>query len=133
MTIPKKNNIKATNILVVDDNEGNLIFVRFLLKQAGYQFDTASDGLEAVEAVKGGMFTMVFMDCNMPRLDGYGATQQIRAFADERINKIPIIALTANKTTAIQQQCLDVGMNDFLIKPLDMEKLKVMIEKWRSQ
>ncbi len=131
MTISKKTT-KATNILVVDDNETNLLLVELLLKKAGYQCDTASDGLEAIEAVKDGMFTMVFMDCNMPRLDGYGATLQIRALPDEQINRIPIIALTTSKTTAIQQQCLDVGMNDFLTKPIDMEKLKVMIEKWGS-
>ena len=118
-------------VLLADDNEVNRLLGKRLLERAGCSVETANDGKEAVALLENSSFDLIFMDCHMPRMDGFEATRILRQTqADSR--RIPIIALTASVTARDREACLNAGMDDFLGKPLDVEQLYVMVEKWRA-
>lgn len=116
----------TAGILLVEDNATNRAVVKSLLGKHGYQVSCAQDGQEAVELLTGGQVQpdLLLMDCQMPRLDGFAATRQIRAWetANQRL-PLPIVALTAGAFAEDRQRCLDCGMNDFLTKPIDSAEL----------
>jgi len=120
------------NVLVVEDNTTNQLVIGGLLSTLGITVDLANNGQEAIAALQG--FTnhdLVFMDCQMPVLDGYQATAAIRADQTGIINRaIPIIAMTANAMAGDEQKCLDSGMDDYLSKPIEPEKVIAMLNKW---
>ncbi len=109
--------------LVVDDNAVNRKVARKILERLGWQVTMAEDGAAAVDAAVTGAFDIIFMDCQMPVLDGYSATQQIRAF-DGRLSAIPIVAMTANALSGDRERCLRCGMNDYLTKPLSINRVQ---------
>ena len=109
-------------ILVAEDNEVSRQVSLAMLLRAGHIVDTVSDGVETVEAVKAKSYDLVLMDVNMPRLDGVGATKQIRALDGDRA-RVPIIALTANAMTGDRERYLAAGMNDYISKPIDPDAL----------
>jgi PAS domain S-box-containing protein len=118
----------ALRVLVVEDNEMNRKIMISMLKNRGLCCDIAKDGVEALEAVKSKVYDIVFMDCQMPRMDGYQATEEIRAW--EGVEKhTKIIAMTANAMEGDRKKCMDAGMDDYISKPLDFDRVYQMIEE----
>ena len=119
---------RATRVLLVDDEPVNLEVARYLLEEAGLAVDTASDGDEAVERAAAARYALILMDMQMPRVDGLEATRRIRALPDYATT--PIIAMTANAFAEDRARCLAAGMNDFLIKPFEPERLFSLLLGW---
>jgi len=118
-------------VLVVEDNAVNQKVAQGLLKKFGVQVDLAANGEEALDTLKNLAFDLVFMDCQMPVMDGYEATQQIRLPESKVLNReIPIIAMTANSMEGDRDKCLGVGMNDFISKPINPNKLQEALKNW---
>jgi len=106
-------------VLLVEDNRINRLIAGELLEQLGVHFDFAEDGAEALEKLDAGPFDLVLMDCVMPRLDGFDATQQWRQRERRKEQaRTPIVAVTANATAADRARCIEAGMDDFLAKPI---------------
>ena len=116
-------------ILVAEDHPINQKLVDFLLKKAGYHADLVGNGLEAVEAVQRQKYDLIFMDIQMPELDGLSATRQIQALYPNG-NYPTIIAMTANAQQSDKENCFEAGMNDYVSKPLKDGIVYEMIEKW---
>jgi two-component system sensor histidine kinase/response regulator len=124
----KLKGIRGARVLLVEDNEINQQVACELLEGAGLQVDIACNGKEAIHALKGKEFEVVLMDVQMPVMDGYQATAEIRK--QERFKNISIIAMTAHAMTGDHERCLEVGMNDYLSKPVDPDKLFSTLVKW---
>ena len=120
--------ILGAKVLLVEDNKINQQVERELLERNGFDVLVASNGQAALVAVKKVSFDIVFMDLEMPIMDGYQATCEIRK--DSKFNKLPIIALTAHAMEEFREKCLQVGMNDHLSKPVDPDDLFDMLVKW---
>jgi len=118
------------SVLVVEDNPVNRKVVVTMLKKLGCPADVAGDGREALAALDQGSYRLVLMDCQMPEMDGFEATRQIRSRGGAR--RIPIIALTANAMEGDRDRCLAAGMDDYLAKPIQMEALKAALERWTA-
>ena len=120
--LPKKNtNFKGRHILLVEDNELNREIAQEILCEYGFRVDTAENGAVAVEKVSTaapGSYDLVLMDVQMPVMDGYTATRQIRALDDPALAKIPILAMTANAFDEDRRNALESGMTGFLSKPI---------------
>jgi len=120
-------------ILLVDDNLVNQQVALGMLEILGYQVETADDGRAGFEAVVRNHYALVLMDCQMPVMDGYEATQAIRARETAlglEASRLPIIALTANTMVGDREKCLTAGMDDYLGKPYTQEQLHVVIQRW---
>ncbi len=113
---------------MVEDNEVNQQVAQEILSGAGIKVFLASDGQEAVEAVKKNEYDAVLMDVQMPVLDGYEATRVIRS--DPRYKELPIIAMTAHAMTGDREKSLEAGMNDHVTKPIDPNQLFATLVKW---
>ena len=122
--------ICGSKILLVDDNEINQEVASELLEQAGMCVTVASDGKEAVSKVTLSEFDCIFMDIQMPVMDGYEATQTIRK--DGRFASLPIIAMTANAMQGDREKCVNAGMNDHVSKPINPKELMATLIKWIS-
>ncbi len=120
--------IQGAQVLLVEDNEINQEVAREILEGAGLPVSIASNGYAAIRAVKEREFEAVLMDVQMPVMDGYQATREIRK--DKRFQDLPIIAMTAHAMTGDRDRCLEAGMNDYLSKPIDPEKLLALLIKW---
>ena len=113
-------------LLVVEDNELNLEIASTLLKEAGFEVDTAENGkiaVEKVEAASADRYDLILMDIQMPEMDGYEATRRIRALPDAKKAALPIVAMTANAFEDDRKNALRAGMNGHIAKPLDIQKL----------
>ena len=119
---------RGCRILLVDDEPVNLEVARMVLEESGLVIDTAEDGEDAIEKARKTAYAVILMDMQMPRLDGLEATRQIRRLPDYR--ETPILAMTANAFTEDKLRCFDAGMNDFLIKPFDPDRLFASLYKW---
>ncbi len=117
-------------ILIVDDNEMNLKVARGLLQPLRMNLDTASSGKQAIEMVQEKRYHIVFMDHMMPVMDGVETTQNIRKLADEYIQNMPIIALTANAVMGAREIFKEAGMNDFVAKPIELKDICSKIRAW---
>ena len=119
-------------ILVAEDNGVNQKVVLGLLRSLGYhEVEVVDDGQQAVEAVRHGGIALVFMDCQMPLMDGFEATRAIRA--DEAATgraRVPVLAMTANTATDDRDRCQASGMDDFVAKPVLLAELKEKLEQW---
>jgi len=120
--------VQPRHVLVVEDNALNRRLVQRLLERRGHQVTVANDGKEALELLEQQTFDAVLMDVQMPEMDGLEVTRRIRGSANEALRKIRIIAFTAHAGGGSRQSFLDAGMDDFLAKPLDPEKLFQAIE-----
>ena len=122
----------GVRVLLVEDNSVNQRVATLMLRRLGAEVELAVDGLDAIDAWQERSFDLILMDCEMPRLDGYGATQQIRANADACANatSVPIIALTAHAMEGDRERCLAAGMNDYLRKPFTLAQLSALLERW---
>ncbi|MFT3713428.1 MAG: response regulator [Archangium sp.] len=118
-------------VLVADDNAVNLRVARGMLERLGCEVTCVDDGARAVQAFEKGGWDVVFMDCQMPQLDGYEATARIRSL--EKGRRTPIVAMTANASNDDRQRCLDSGMDDFLAKPCRIADLSTVLERWGRQ
>jgi PAS domain S-box-containing protein len=116
------------NILVVEDNSINQLLTVRILQRQGHTVNVANNGLEAVEATKKHKFDLILMDIQMPEMDGMLATQKIRSLAGPNAN-IPIIALTANAMAGDRERYMEVGMNFYISKPIDRNKLLRTIQR----
>lgn len=114
-------------LLLVDDTPANLKILARLLEKCGYEVELAEDGLEAVERFRSREYDLILMDLQMPNLDGFGATESIRAMPDRR--QIPIVALTAHVVDGTRERCFEVGMNGYLAKPIDFALLAATVEE----
>jgi PAS domain S-box-containing protein len=119
----------AYKLLLAEDNAINQKVAMRMLKEAGYYAAAVENGVRAVEAVKSGNFNLILMDVQMPEMDGFTATKHIRSLNNEA-GKVPIIALTAHALMGDKDKCIEAGMNDYISKPIDGEKLVAIIDKW---
>lgn len=118
--------LKGKKLLLVEDNALNRELAQEILKEAGFVVDTAEDGEIAVQKMKQaapGQYDLILMDIQMPRMDGYEATRQIRALPDAAKAGIPIFAMTANAFEEDRQNALKAGMDGHIAKPLDIPHL----------
>ncbi len=118
-------------VLVVEDNTTNVAIIQGLLMKFNVRSEVADNGQEALNLLAQSTYDLVLMDCQMPVMDGYEATEKIRkgenAVQDQNI---PIIALTAHAMRGDKEACFDAGMNDYLSKPIDPELLHGKLSKW---
>ena len=126
-----KNACRTFNILLVEDNKVNQIVAQTLLESLGYTIHIAVNGQEALEHLETNhKHDLVLMDCQMPVMDGYKATQRIRASTEVLNSSIPIIAMTANAMKGDKEKCIQSGMDDYLSKPIDPNELAAMLKRW---
>ena len=118
-------------ILVAEDNKVNQIVIQRILDKIGVTAHIVSDGNEALAALESNDYILVFMDCQMPEMDGFEASMMIRS-RDSRVRNhaIPIIAMTANAMTGDRERCMVAGMNDYLSKPVTVTGVSAMLKKW---
>jgi CheY-like chemotaxis protein len=118
-------------LLLVEDNPGNQLIITAMLGKLGIAPDLAEDGRQAVEAVSRKPYDVILMDCQMPVMDGYTATREIREVTSQ--SKAPyIIALTANALKGDREKCLEAGMNDYVAKPATVSQLQEVLQKWAA-
>jgi signal transduction histidine kinase/CheY-like chemotaxis protein len=121
-------------ILVAEDNLVNQKLVSRVLEKLGYDVRLVFNGQEAVYAIEQGAYAAVLMDCQMPVMDGLTATETIRAWESaQHLRRTPIIALTAHMVAGDRERCLAVGMDDYLSKPLKLDKLAPTLKHWLEQ
>ncbi len=125
---------RKARILLVEDNPVNLMVAQRLLQVLGAECDTAGNGEVALQKIEAAQYDLVLMDCQMPVLDGYGATRRWREIEQARraTHRLPIVAMTANAMAGDRQKCLDAGMDDYLPKPVTKGELERCIERWRG-
>ncbi len=129
-TISEDRNLKFA-ILLAEDNETNQMVALTTLHKLGYTAESVNNGREAIQALEKTRYDIVLMDCQMPEMDGYQATEQIRnPESNVTDHKIPIIALTAHATKDDKTKCLKVGMNDYMAKPFQPQLLADKLKKW---
>jgi CheY-like chemotaxis protein len=116
-------------ILMVEDNQINQRVGKLILQRAGFNIDLVADGREALEAHKAQPYDLILMDCQMPTMDGFEASRQIRSLAHRQP---VIIAVTANALVGEREKCLDAGMDDYLSKPFQAEQLVAVVKKWMT-
>jgi len=122
--------VKGAHVLLVEDNKINQMVASEMLKMSGVELTIVDNGQEAVDVVSRQDFDLVLMDIQMPVMDGLAATRAIRLLDKPGIDKLPIIAMTANALDIDYQRSLDSGMNDHLTKPIDPVKLQQALENW---
>jgi len=148
-TVTEAHARRRGRVLVVEDNIINQKVAAKMLEREGYRVDVAANGREAVEAVVRIPYTLVFMDCQMPEMDGYDATRAIREREASRMksnaqhersetfdtregtSRLPIIAMTANALKGDREKCLEAGMDDYVAKPIRREDLEAILARWR--
>ncbi len=118
----------GVRVLLAEDNPVGALLARTLLRREGCVVETAASGEEAVEALRRARYDLVFMDMRMPGMDGLAAARALRAAGD----RTPIVALTANAFPEDRRACLEAGMNDHLVKPLEPEALRAALARWTN-
>ncbi len=116
-------------ILVAEDNEVNQLLAVRMLERRGFRADIAGNGRQALRAIQERDYDLVFMDCQMPEMDGYAATKAIREHEGEAL-RVPIVAMTAHSMRGDRERCLAAGMDDYLSKPLDQVAFDAALERW---
>jgi two-component system, sensor histidine kinase and response regulator len=120
--------LRGKRVLLVEDNDINQQVARELLEDAGLVVDVAGDGQVALDMAQRAAYDLVFMDMQMPVMDGLAATRHMRAIA--MCERLPIVAMTANAMEVDRQRCLAAGMNDVVVKPIDPEDLWATVLRW---
>jgi CheY-like chemotaxis protein len=135
---PRRSSVcTGARVLLVEDNEVNQMVAMELLSEMGCVCEVAADGAKAVSAVHRAAFDVVLMDCQMPEMDGFEATTKIRELEKNGFlpgrSRVPVIALTANALSEDRARCLAAGMDDYLTKPLQPEKLLATMESYLAK
>jgi CheY-like chemotaxis protein len=137
LQLPTQTSATKPTILVAEDNRINQIVISEILTKAGFSFELVGNGSQACDAVFTRNFSLILMDCQMPEMDGFVATQTIRNMETGvelrkplHTGRIPIIALTANSMQDDRERCFQYGMDDFCSKPINADHLIKMIRKW---
>ena len=125
----KAHDIEGLSILVAEDNPVNQRLLQRLLERMGHKVALVDTGRKAVDAVAERVFDLVFMDVQMPELDGLGASQEIRRREEAQGSRVPIVALTANAMVGDREACLAAGMDDYLAKPVRPSDIKSAISR----
>jgi PAS domain S-box-containing protein len=120
-------------VLVAEDNPTNQQVAVGMLGMLGYRADVAKDGLEALETLSQGSYAAVLMDVQMPEMDGYAATAEIRRREESEGRRVPIIAMTANALRGDREKALEAGMDDYVSKPVKSEELAEVLKRWVPQ
>jgi signal transduction histidine kinase/DNA-binding response OmpR family regulator len=118
-------------VLLAEDNHVNQLVAVRTLERLGYRVDVAGNGLEAIQALRLASYDVVLMDCQMPEMDGFTATVEIRRL-EGSARHTPIVALTANAMAEDRERCLAAGMDDHVSKPFNIEDLKVILARWTN-
>lgn len=130
--VEQKKQFEGKKILLVEDNELNQEIAVEILRENGFQSEVANDGTVAVEKMKNaapGQYDVILMDVQMPHMNGYEATRQIRALKDKSKANIPIIAMTANAFEEDKKEAIDAGMNGYVPKPIEISRLLETLTK----
>jgi CheY-like chemotaxis protein/HPt (histidine-containing phosphotransfer) domain-containing protein len=117
-------------VLMSEDNPVNLAVGIGFLESLGCEVETAMNGIDALAHYRKGEFSLIFMDCQMPEMDGFQATAEIRGYEEARGRRIPIVALTASAVEGDRERCLASGMDDYLSKPYTREQIREMLNFW---
>ncbi len=123
---------QASKILVVDDNSVNQRVAKKILEKLGYRCDAANDGHEAVQAASRTAYDLIFMDCQMPNMDGYEATREIRRLEGGK-RHVTIVAMTAETMTDDRKRCLEAGMDDYIGKPISIHGITKVLVAYRAK
>ncbi len=123
-------NVSTASILIAEDNPINQKVIATTLDHLGYSYSIVSDGEEAYEAIERELFSIVLTDFHMPRMDGVMLTKMLKAHDDEKINKVPVIILTADAQMDAQNICIEAGADGFLTKPINLKALSDELSKW---
>ncbi len=126
-TQPKQ---QLLHILLVEDEPGCRLLAQRIIQKKGWRVSTAENGLQALKLLKQHLFDLILMDIQMPVMDGYTATKQLRLLPDSKLT--PVIAMTAHVLKEDWARCIEVGMNDYLSKPIDINEFYDMVDKWIS-
>src|SRR5579863_2714489 len=121
---------QALNILLAEDNAVNVMVMKRMLQKRGHKVTVVGDGRSAIDAVAGGTFDLVFMDVQMPELDGLEATQEIRNREAGGHTRIPIFALTAHAMKSDRDVCVEAGMDGYLTKPINTKELDEILSRY---
>jgi two-component system, sensor histidine kinase and response regulator len=125
---------KSARILLVEDNAINQQVASRILNKLGYYPDIAANGIEALDALNKGSYDLIFMDCQMPEMDGYTATEEIRKRENaNRLKHTPILAMTAHALKGDREKCLQVGMDDYISKPIDVKIISNALDQWLDE
>jgi CheY-like chemotaxis protein/HPt (histidine-containing phosphotransfer) domain-containing protein len=119
-------------VLVVEDTEVNQVVAALMLSKSGFRSQVAANGRLALEALSAATFAAALMDCQMPELDGYETTREIRR-REQGSRRMPIIAMTANSMEGERERCLAAGMDDYVTKPLRLRTLQDALGRWITQ
>ena len=117
-------------VLAAEDNLINQKLIKRILNNIGCHYDLVGNGIEALTALEAYPYDLVLMDCQMPEMDGYEATREIRARAGEPWSQVPIVAVTANAMSGDRERCLEAGMNDYMTKPYKKSQIVDMLKRW---
>ena len=129
---PAKAPSRRLKILTIDDNPDSRGLMGQILKRIGHETEFASCGREALELLKKADFDLVLMDVQMPEMNGYETTEKIRELPEPTC-RVPVIALTANAMTGDSTRAFEAGMDDYLTKPVHLESLKVLLDRWAER
>ena len=132
LTLTPETDLTGLHVLIVEDNTTNQVIIRKMVEKKGLHALLAENGAIAVELFQKNQIDMILMDCQMPVMNGFEATRQIRKLADPK-QHLPIIAITANTSDEDQRNCKASGMDDLLSKPVSFKLLGATIEKWGNQ
>jgi CheY-like chemotaxis protein len=130
--ISETNGTKPLRILAVDDNSDSRSLLSLLLKKMGHNVTVAQDGPDALSQLNQDSYDLVLMDIQMPGMDGYEATHQIRTMVNGK-SSIPVIALTANAMAGDSEKAFKAGMDDYITKPIHLDALKNLLAKWSQK
>ncbi len=119
-------------VLIAEDNVVNQLLIKSLVQSMGCQVVVVANGKEVLSAMEQSDYDLVLMDCQMPEMDGYEATQEIRKKDDSRGYRVPVVALTANAMKSDIEKCFAAGMDEHISKPVRKEQLFSVLEKFMS-
>src|ERR1700694_84093 len=122
--------VAGARVLLVEDNPVNLEVGVGILESFGCKVETAANGVEALDQYAGGKYAVIFMDCQMPEMDGFEATAEIRKREAKTGLRIPIVALTASAIEGDREKCLAAGMDDYVPKPFTAHQMRSALATW---